>query len=127
MAADYKAAFRFLEFLHRRDPQPQHPPSLWPGGPLLLRLLPAARLPACQLTPVPVAAYIEQLGKEPKQRSISPLAKPSIKQQLATGTCIQGLYSVTPMAAAAAVELAVKRGQRQPTPQRQLQVGSIVN
>jgi site-specific recombinase XerD len=36
-----------------------------------------------QLTPVHIAAYIEQLGKEPRQRSINPLAKSSIKQQLA--------------------------------------------
>jgi integrase/recombinase XerD len=81
--AGERAAFRFLEFF---TAEIRNPNTRRAYGQAIRRFCDwcehrGFRLE--QLTPVHVAAYIEQLGQEPKQRSTNPLAKPSIKQQLA--------------------------------------------
>jgi integrase/recombinase XerD len=78
-----KAAFRFLEFF---TAEIRNPNTRRAYGQAVRRFCDWCQqrgFRLAELTPVHVAAYVEQLGKEPKQRSVNPLAKPSIKQQLA--------------------------------------------
>jgi integrase/recombinase XerD len=81
--AGERAAFRFLEFFTAEIRNPNTRRAYGQAVRRFCDWCHRRSFRLAQLTPVHVAAYVEQLGKEPKQRSINPLAKPSIKQQLA--------------------------------------------
>jgi integrase/recombinase XerD len=77
-----------------------------------------------RLTPVHIAAYVEQLGKDPTQQSTNPLAKPSMKQRLAAIRTLFGylvIGQVVPYNPAASVrcpQCVLKTARRRCSPRR---------